>query len=313
MANDLPTIADFVSDALDLAPYELSEIRDAAPLMAALPAQASSDGTTHKYSVDTARPVVGFRAENAGRDFDHSTQAITTVTLKILDFSWAVDKAVADAWRQGGSSAYIAREGLQHIKAAMYKLEQQYIYGSSALGDSDGFTGLVNSGNLDAIADDMVVSAGGTTADEQTSVYFLRVSDRECSMVMRGDGVVLGDTVVQNMLDGSSKNFPSYYTPATTWVAGQIGSKYSAARLCNLHASDSGASLTDADIYSVLAKFPAGLGPNLIVMNKDAQEQLRASRTATNNTGAPAPIPDSTAGIAILTTDAVLNTEPVVS
>ena len=195
----------------------------------------------------------------------------------------------------------------------MFKLEKQYIYGSTALGDSDGFTGLVNSGHLDKLNDAMVETAGGSTADINTSVYFLRVSDRECSMVMRGDGVVLGDTVVQNMLDGSSKNFPSYYTPATTWVAGQIGSMYSAGRLCNINGTDAGASLTDSDMYAVLANFPAGLGPNLIVMNKDAQEMLRASRTATNQTGAPAPIPDSVAGIPILTTDAVLNTEPIVA
>ena len=143
MANDFLTLADLLADALDLSGVELSEIRDAAPFMARLPAVPSSNGDTHKYSVDTARPVVGFRAENVGRDFDSSTHRIDTVTLKILDFSWAVDKAVADRWRQGGRSALIAREGLQHLKAAMFKMEQQFIRGTNA--DAAGFNGLEDS------------------------------------------------------------------------------------------------------------------------------------------------------------------------
>ncbi len=303
MANDLVTVADHLADALDLAPYELDQIRDAAPLMGVLPVQQSSDGTLHKYSQNKTRPAVGFRAENSGRDFDHSTQEIITVGLEILDFSWACDKAVADAWRQGGASAYIAREGLQHLKAAMFVLEQQYIYGTQA----NGFSGLIEQTSLDGLSDAMVFDGGGSNADEQTSVYFLRVMESECSMVMKGEGVELGDTIMMNMTDNDGKNFPAYYTPACTWVAGQYGAELSAARLCNVE------SLTDNKIFEVLAAFPAGAGPNLIVMNKTAQESLRASRTATNQSGAPAPMVDSVAGIRILTTDAVLNTEAVVA
>jgi hypothetical protein len=44
-------------------------------------------------------------------------------------------------------------------------------------------------------------------------------------------------------------------------------------------------------------------------MTKRSQEQLRASRTATNATGAPAPIPTDAFGIPIGVTDGILNTE----
>ena len=77
--------------------------------------------------------------------------------------------------------------------------------------------------------------------------------------------------------------------------------------------ASAGNSLTDDKIYEVLAAFPAGQAPNMIVMHKEVQEQLRASRTATNQTGAPAPMVDSVAGIRILTTDAIKLDEAVVA
>jgi hypothetical protein len=260
VANDFVTIADMLADAFDLAPFELSEIRNAAPVIAAMPAIPSSNGDTHKYAVNTQLPVTGFRAENAGRDFDHSIHRIDTVTLKILDFSWMADKAVADRWRQGGAAAYIAREGLNHIASALWKLEKQFFYGTTALGDSAGFSGLLNSGYLDAVADDMVINAGGTTANSQASCYLLRVNPSECAMVMHNSGIELGDTVVQNFVDGSSKNLPVYYTPACAWTACQLGAKYSAARICNL---GDAANLTDDLIFESYELVPCRNGSKL--------------------------------------------------
>ena len=308
MANDFVTIADMLADAFDLAPHELSEIRDAAPLTSRLPAIPSSNGDTHKYAVNTQNPVVGFRGENAGRDFDHSIHRIDTVTLKILDFSWMADKAVADRWRQGGAKAYIAREGMYHLRSAMYAMEDQFLNGTVG-GDASGYDGLADSANLDGASDSMVVDAGGTTASTGSSFYLLRISPSECSNVVMGDGVSLGETIVQNFVDGSNLNLPVYYTPACTWVAAQLGSLYSAARIANL-TEDSGKGLTDDLIYSAMKLFPAGLGPNLCVTNQRSLEQLRLSRTATNATGAPAPTPTMTGnGVPIITTDALTETE----
>lgn len=310
MANDFVTIADMLGDALDLASFELTEIRDAAPLMSRLPSIASSNGDTHKYTVNTENPVVGFRSENAGRDFDHSVHRIDTVTLKIMDFSWMADLAVARRWRQGGAAAYIAREGMYHLRSAMYKMENQFINGTGA--DAAGYAGLADSAYLDALADEMVVDAGGTTINTASSCYLLRVSPSEVCNVHHGEGVMLGDTIVQNFVDGSNKNLPVYYTPASVWVAGQYGAKYSAARIVNL-TDDAGKGLTDDLIFEALEKFPAGMAPNLIVTNKRCQEQLRKSRTATNVTGAPAPMVNSVAGIPMITTDAISSTEALIA
>jgi hypothetical protein len=71
--------------------------------------------------------------------------------------------------------------------------------------------------------------------------------------------------------------------------------------------------LTDALIYSLLELFPAGEPPTLLLMNRRSRAQLQASRTATNATGAPAPLPTMVENIPILASDGVLNAETEVS
>jgi hypothetical protein len=310
MANDFLTVADMVADAYDLSGLETSEVRAAAPVIASLPAIPASNGTMHKQSVLSQLPVTGFRSPNAGRDFDHSVDRVDTVDLKILDWSWMVDKAVADSSRfPGGREQYIAREGMRHVQSAMFNLEKQWIYGTA--NNAAGFNGLLDSTNLDAVADEMVVDAGGTTASTASSVYMLRRNSAECGLVYKGDGgVMLGETVVQNFVDGSGLNLPSYYTPGCGWFAGFFGSLYSVARICNL-TEDAGKGLTDDLLYAAMERFPAGHSPDLIIMNRRSQYQLRASRTATNVTGSPAPVPMDVAGVQIVTTDAILNTEAI--
>ena len=309
MANDFLTVADMVADAYDLSGLETSEVRAAAPVIASLPAIPASNGIVHKQSVMTQLPVTGFRSENAGRDFDHSVDRIDTVDLKILDWSWAVDKSVADSSRlSGGREQYIAREGLRHVQSAMFNLENQWINGTGF--NADGFNGLADSSNLQSISDEMVVDAGGSAAGATTSVYMLRRNSAECGMVYKGDGaaVELGETIKQNFIDGSGKNYPAYYTPGCGWFAGFFGSLFSVVRIVNLDASNG---LTDDLIYEALERFPAGHSPDLCIMNRKSQYALRASRTATSVTGAPAPLASDAAGVPIITTDAILNTEAV--
>ena len=310
MANDFLTVADMVADAYDLSGQETSEVRAAAPVIASLPAIPASNGVVHKQSVMTQLPVTGFRTENAGRDFDHSVDRIDTVDLKILDWSWAVDKAVADSSRfAGGREQYIAREGMRHVQSALFNLENQWINGTGF--NADGFNGLADSGNLDQLSDEMVVDAGGSAVGATSSVYMIRRNSAECGLVYHGEQAVqLGQTEIQNFTDGSGKNYPAYYTPGCMWVAGFFGSLYSVVRIVNLDASNG---LTDDLIYQALERFPAGHSPDLCIMNRKSQFDLRASRTATNATGAPAPLVDNVAGVPVITTDAITHTEAVKS
>ena len=310
MANDFPTIADSVADALDLADIQVTDLLNAAPFVSRLGAEESSNGTTHKYPKETEAPVVGFRAENDGRDFDNDTDEIVTVNLKILDWSFAADKAVADAWRKGGKEAFIARKGFRHLRSALSAYEKQVIYGTVA-GAAAGFAGMADVlANSD---DSMVVSAGGTTAATGSSVWAIRLGQDDVTGVYNGDGPIadVGESIVQNFT-GENGNYPAYYTPACTWLGLQVGSAYSFGRICNL-TKDSGKGLTDDLIAELLSLFPTDRQPNVLLVNRRSLFQLRASRTATNPTGAPAPIPSEAFGIEIVPTDSILNTEALLT
>ena len=311
MADDLLTVADFLADKLDVADVEVSDLLNDAPFFAGLPVVESSNGTTHKYPKETGAPVVGFRAENAGRDLDHSEDGLVTVNLKILDFSWGVDKAVADAWMRGGPEALIAREGRRHIRAAMYKGEEQYIQGTDA--EASGFSGFADATGLDALADEMVLDAGGTGSNIFTSVYAVREGEDDVVGVVNGegDGMMLGETIVQSFTDGSGKSYPAYYTPGCTWLGLQIGGARSVGRIANLNDTD--APLTDDLIYQLLELFPSSRQPTKLLMNRQSLRQLRASRTATNVTGAPAPRPTEVDGIPIQSVESISKIEAALS
>jgi hypothetical protein len=312
MANDLHAVADFVADALDVARTSTSNLLEQSPLVARMSITDTADGSsTHKYNTYTGAPTGFWRAENAARDYDSSIDTVVTSTCKILDFSWKADKAVADTWRDG-PEAYVAREGMRHLQAAMFDLEQQIIYGTTSPGDSAGFTGLLNSTDLDALADDMVVTATGSTASTQTSVYGLRLGDDHVKLVSPAGTLQLGDTNVQeSTVDGSTGGYPVYYTPAAMFIAVQIGGKYSAGRIANLHASDSNANLDDDLLSTLWSQFPAGGKPDVWVMNSQSYRQLQQSRTATSPTGTEAPYPERAFGAEIIVTDALTTTEAV--
>jgi hypothetical protein len=311
MADDLPQVSDMLADALDLSGAEISNILDRTPFLSRLPFVESSNGTTHKYITHTSHPTVGFVAENDGRDFDHSSDLAVTANLKILDFSFAVSKPTADAWRSGGAQAYIAREAQRHITAAMMALEDQVLNSTDG---TNGFTGLATLGTLNGLADSMVVNAGGTTTDTASSVYLVNEGDSVgIAGVYKGDGpsVSLGETIVQNFT-GANGNYPAYYTPGTAWFGLQVGGAYSVSRIANL-TEDSGKGLTDQLLFEGWKRHPIGQKPSVIVMNRRSQEQLRSSRTATNATGAPAPLPGDWEGVPIVVTDTLKEDEALLT
>jgi len=309
MANDLLTVADFVADALDVDDTTTSEVLNASPLVARLPISDTSDGSeTHKYNTFTGAPVVGFRAANAGRDYDHSIDTVVSAACTILDFSWRVDFAVANAWRKGPEDL-IAREGIRHLNAALFALEQQVIYGVTSPGDSAGFVWLLGSSNLDALADDMVIGAGGTTASQQSSLYAIKTGDNDVKLVTpMARGVEIGDAIVT---EANDTNHPVYYVPASMYIGLQLGGKYSAGRIANLSVTTDTKPLTDDFISDLLAAFPSGGGPDFMVTNRTMLKELQQGRTATNPTGAPAPFPQSAFNVPLFTSDAITITEAV--
>jgi len=310
MADSFQTLAQLVMvNNLNLADRNISDLLDDAPLLKVLAAE-SVPFTTHSYVKQTGAPTVGFRSANDGRDNDKGTDTQVDVTLKILDASFAVDKALADAYIKG-AEAYIAREASRHIRAALFAAEKQFLNGTLTPGAAAGFSGLRDSL---VIANAMTVNAAGTTAGTASSVYLIRTgSDLDDAVLISGmNGQLdIGETVVAR-IDGATGTFPAYYTPISSWLGMQIGGANSCGRIANVTA-DAGKTLTDALIAQAIEKFPAARPPSYLVMNRRSLRQLQASRTATSATGAPAPFPQEAFGIPIIVTDAIGSTEALIS
>lgn len=313
MAASYNTLAGLVQfNDQNLADLEVTDLLDDAPLMQVLHAQVASNGTEHKYLKQTTASSSSFRAALDGITKTASADTLVTDTLAILDGSFDTDVALADAYK-GGRDAWLQLELIRTMRQLFFNAEQQIFYGVASPGDSTGFPGLRDNAQLDALADAMVYNAGGTTASTQTSVYLLRSGMNDVSYILGNDGnIVVEDepSIIQKAGSGSGF-YPALYVPVTGYSGFQIGGAYSAARICNLHASDASAQLTDDMIYEALALFPASRQPNLICMNRQSLKQLRASRTAVNPSGAPAARPADVDGIPIVVTDALVNTEAV--
>ena len=319
MADSYKTLSDLVTiNQAGLADIEVSDIFADAPLLRALAAGPSSDGTNHKYTKETGAPVVGFRAPNAGRENSKSADTLVTIALKILDGSFAVDKAIADKFKKG-PQAYIGKESGRFLKAMFAAAELEILRGTASGvsgAAADGFTGLEDA--LAAVAHDMVLSAGGDTADGCGSIYMIRTNGdgADCTIIgadKAGDGMIdieIGDSITQRIEDASGKHYTGYWTPIQAWMGLQIGSKYSVARMCNI---DEAALVNDDLLFSMWELFPETRKPNLLVMPGKIREWWRQSRTATNPTGAPAPTPVDFEGARVIATGSLSMTEDPVS
>lgn len=312
MADDLLALADLlVINDMSVADLEISDILDDAAILRAMYSDVASNGTVHKYNKETGAPVVGFRSPNAGRELDSSADTQVSIDLKILDASFLVDLALANAYQRGGPQALVAREARRHLRAALFAAEKQLVNGTG--NDAGGFTGLINAATINGLTDEMVVDADGDTA--LTSVYLLRSTPdgNNVAVIVGQDGEIsIGDTVTQMATDADDKKYPALWTPVQGWMGLQVGGARSIGRICNI-GTDTGKGLTDDLIYAAFAKFPAGAMPTHIAMNRRSREQLRKSRTATNATGTPAPIPTEVDGVPIVCTDAILNSETAVA
>jgi hypothetical protein len=284
----------------------ISDLLDEAPILAAMAAEPT-DGDTHKYLKQTGAPTVGFRAVNDGRENTKSADTEVTVTLKLLDCSFVVDKAIADQYRFG-AAAYIAREAVRHLKSGFSHAEGVLLGGTGF--DALGFAGLKDDAQLNAVADTMVLDAGGVAVDLQSSVWAIKTGTdlRDAILISGMDGNISIDESVVQFIDGATGRYPVYATPIFAWLGMQIGGAFSVARLANVDAT---ATLTDDMLSDLLGQFPSNKGPTFLAMNRTARKQLQQSRTATSPSGAPAPFPDSAFEVPIITSDTILQTDAV--
>lgn len=306
----------------NLAPQEVNQLLESAPLLLWLAATTSSNGEKHSYLAKTGAPTVGYRTVNTGVAVSVATRVKRETSLKLLSANSEVDRALADLY-QFGRDAFVARDVMDHLSAALADTEKQIINGT--VNNADGYTGFVQA--LPYIDSAMVVDATGAANDTLvSSVYLVRSTDalEDVAIVGKGSGsnpanakiqLDLGQTIEQALTDDDGLRYPGLYTPCEGWLGLQVGSPYSIARLCNVTA-DLGKTLSDILLAKLWAKVPAskrGSPDNWrFVMNGTLQMQLQQSRTSASESGKEADIPDNWQGIKFVITDNVSEHETIV-
>ena len=321
MADTLTTLAELVRfNSLDVNPAEITDILNKAPVLRVLHAMQSSNGTVHKYNVETTAPVIGFRAVNDGADYTASISTQTSINLKYIDAKVIEDAAECRAYR-GGATAWMDNRTARQLREALFTLEKQFFNGTVG-GAAGGFLGLADDANYNGASDALVINAAGTTAATGSSVWFIRSTPDDASVALVGAGdnglatpninFTVGDIFESVVLGANSKSMVAMVRDAGGHLGVQIGSKYAVARIANL-TEDSGKGLTDTLLARALALFPVSDQPTHICMNRRSLRQLQVSRTTYSPTGFPAPRPTEYEGIPIVVTDAITSTETLLT
>ena len=273
-------------------------------------AARSIKGTQYKTLIRTALPTFQFRDANQGVTPSNSVYENRLVSCFIANPRSQTDKAVADA-NEDGPEALIAEEAQAVLSSTFMGLGAQFYYGRNTNGDTKGHPGLIDAYD----STNMVVDAGGTTDNVSSSAWAVRFGPQNVQWVLGQNGKLAMDEVrVQTLPDpNDSTKFLTYYIQELlAWVGVQVKNKYSIARIKKL-TTDSGKGLTDARLGSLLALFPVGIMPDAIFCTRRSLEQLRQSRTATNDTGKEAETPTNFQGVPLIPTDSIKNTELLAS
>lgn len=259
-------------------------------------------GRLYKTLVRTGLPTVSFRDANEGVTASKGTTENRLIETFILNPRIETDKAVADG-HEDGPEAAIAIEGEATLEATMQHLASQFYYGTS--NDVKGCPGLLAAYD----STNMVVDAGGTSANTGSSVWAVKFGPKDVQWVFGENGMLdLSDVRIETLYDASSNPFTGYVQELLAYPGLQVGSTRSIGRIKKLTAETS-KTLTDDLISDLLSKFPAGVRPDVLLMSRRSVKQLQQSRTATNATGAPAPFPSESFGVPIQVTDAIVDTE----
>jgi hypothetical protein len=289
----------------------IEEVANTSPEVTIIPARTIR-GTSYKTVSRNTRPSVGFRAANEGTAGSSSMFSERLVECFILSARVEIDKAIARGY-EDGPEALQAIEAVGTMKAALSTVGSQTIYGTA--NSTKGFLGLQEL--LATFGSDLVVDAGGTTADTGSSVYAIQAGVQGVQYVY-GNGTTFdlspfreGDAVDS----GGTNRFAAFIADLTSWIGLQCVNKFAVGRLKDATA-DSGKGVTDAKIAELISKFPIGQTPTHLLMNRRSAFQLSTSRTTAPNskqeafTGIiPFGMPTESFGIPIIVTDSIVSTE----
>lgn len=263
------------------------------------------DGVVYPTLVTVEDPTIAFVDVNQGVDATKMRQEERLTQCFNLNPRWGVG-VVAAKRQQESVDVLMARQGAAHLRAAWARIAKCFYYGRNAtFGDVKAFPGLLDGYD----ATNRMVDAAGTTDSVCSSAWLVKFGPEELQWVW-GNNVQmeLSEIDIRNTNDADSKQFSAHHQEMVALPGLQFKSQHHAVRIKKL-TTDSGKGLTDALVAQAISKFPANVFPDVMFMSRRSLFQLQTSRTATNATGAPAPIPVESHGVPIAVTDAIVDIE----
>lgn len=282
----------------------IEDVVTVAPEFQVMPVLTRS-GTSYKLTRRTALPPSGFRSVNEGVAGGKSTYVQETKSMYYLDAQLEVDEAIV----KGDDRAIgdvLTDEAAGALESSIITIGSQVYYGVSA--SAKGFVG------LDQQLSDDTVYAGGTS--NTTSAYLVDLSTRGVHLVVGRDGrIEMPEWRMQRLTDADGNAYMGYVSNISAYMGLNVGSEHAVYRVRGIDETNK---LTDALGHKCLKNVPLRRrGGNLRwMMNKTAAYTLQLSRTAVGQQaagggGAPAfaPAPTELAGIPIILTDSLVDTE----
>lgn len=249
----------------------------------------SMDEFEEKTLVKTTDGTFQFRDFNEGSEITLPQYEVRTTKCANANPVLDIDILLYQRW-EADNTLLQKIDGVKkdYFEGVIRQLGRQFYYGdlrdNSATPIEKGFPGI----------DKMVIpglrfSAGGSTANQQNSLWFICSGARFCSMVYgggQGQPFKFGEMREETRVEGTKK-WTVMTCNFTMFPAVRVRTPQSIAVIKNI-----GTTLTDAMIYKAIAKMRQfGMEPDFAITTPSAIEMLRASRTATNVVGAPAPLP----------------------
>jgi len=278
----------------------------AAPEARIVPARTIS-GYMYKTLHRETIPTVGFRNTNEGAAAVQSVYKQRLHETYLVDASSEVDVGVAEV-AEDGVDVVLAREAQGMLEGAFRGMGSQFFYGTATTVETSiagaptkGFQGLNELTGSTIVVD----KAGNGSA--RSSVWAVKFGEMGVQWIIGNGGAFQTDAPrIVRVTDSNSNPYDAWRTPLRFNIGLQVANTNCLGRIKNITPT---ATLDDDDIYNLLSKFPVGIVPDALFMSRRSLEQLRASRTATNISGTPAGRPEQVAGIPIVVTDSILDTE----
>lgn len=263
------------------------------------------EGVTYPTLVTVEDPVVSFVDVNEGSTPTKMRQEERQTQCFNLNPNWGVG-LVAAKRAKDPIDVIMAKQALPHMRAGWRQMAKCFYYGRNAtFGDAKGFPGLL--AGYDAT--NMVVDAGGTTDNVASSAWLVAWGPEYLNWVWGNDVQMdISEIDLREALDSDSNPYTKYHQELVALPGLEFLSAQHVVRIKKL-TTDSGKGLTDDLVASALEKFPANVFPDVMFCTRRSLGQLQRSRTATNPTGHPAPIPTESHNVPIAVTDSIVNTE----